>query len=173
MARAVIGEFAILESAAQEQLISETPPLPGLTFRLMLSIQPSFRNYISWTLFDSIAASEGIVRRTLWNRTFDGQRFTNPLLGLKHGWHTTPTISSQLATATSTELQELLLSNASLVPPPNYRGMVIDGVTWFLKWRGMFGNQLVSWNVLYDEQKQVGTWTRQLADVLEQFFTRN
>lgn len=167
-------EFAELEHNAQSLLMDERPPveMPSAECILLLSVQPTFDNCVSWAVFMDAGVSKFIARHTIWDKLFDQQRFFDPLKGLKHGWHTKPTTTICIGNVAGDELGELLRSAGALrIGQDNQRGIVIDGVGWFLKLPAIFGEQMLSWNFATSEIADLATWADQVRLLLERNFT--
>ncbi len=166
-------EFAELVRRTTESLMDETPPisLPNAVCELVVSVQPTFANRSSWAVFASGGDADFVVRMTTWDKTFDQRRFFDPLEGLKFGWHTAPTITTQIASLIQTELSELFERGRTFrSEPENQRGIVLDGVMWVLKWHAGLGDRLLSWNQGSAERQEIVRWTEQVAVVLERAF---
>src|SRR6187455_202590 len=91
-------EYAELQQKAYKFRVDQTLPASSTSLQMVfqLLIQPSFRNHISWTVFSEKANLTRIARQIIWDKAFDANRFLNPMEGLKHGWHTWPTTSTQV-----------------------------------------------------------------------------
>lgn len=169
------AEFAELRDKAERLLLDELPPAtnPGSMCKLLLSVQPTFHNDISWTVFETEKDDDLVIRYTIWDKVFDGRRFRDPMEGLKYGWHTTPTIKVQTRKVSQPELRRLIESGRSLSPPVyTGRGIVIDGGRWFLKLHGAFENRLLSWVLLQDRDQEFAQWIKQVQNSLQDYFER-
>lgn len=167
------SEFVELERKAQLLLMDEVPPVekPSAKCVLLLSVQPTFDNYVSWAVFTDMGVSKFIARHMIWDKLFDQQRFFDPLQGLKHGWHTKPTTTIRIGRVAGDDLGELLKSAGALrIGQANQRGIVLDGVGWFLKLPPIFGDQLLSWNAVTSEKADFAMWANQVRSLLESGF---
>jgi hypothetical protein len=164
------ADFVALASKAQQQLMDDTFPIdaPEVEWVLFLSLQPTFGNFVAWTVFSRAKRMNFLVRKRVWDRAFDGQRFFDPLAGLKYGWQTTPTITMQVPTLPRVALDKLLREGRALnIEPMAKRGIVIDGMERFLKLRGAFQGQFLSWNALPDGWEKLEQWVEKICRILD------
>ncbi|MEO8611504.1 MAG: hypothetical protein ABI690_26635 [Chloroflexota bacterium] len=103
-------KFEELRQKANKFLADRALPPSENTLELIFQmlVQPAFHNHISWTIFAEKSGSTRLARQVIWDKAFDGQRFYNPLEGLKHGWHTWPTTITQIAALDPTSFDLLL-----------------------------------------------------------------
>jgi hypothetical protein len=168
------GEFAELKQKAYEFLADKSlPPATNsleLVFQLLL--EPTFHNHVSWTIFSEKSGSTRLARQVTWDRAFDGRRFFNPLEGLKHGWHTWPTINTQLASLDPLLLDVLLEEGHKCIAwVEDYRGIVVDGLHCSLYMAGYFEDRVVKWNYKPDEGNEFISWAEKMQDLLMNVFS--
>src|SRR5262245_5781501 len=83
--------ITILESA---DVIEPRDPVRSLLPEIRLWHYPAFSAHKSWTIFKSRSQnSQSVVREVTWDFLADSVRLTDPLIGLKQGFHTNPSIS--------------------------------------------------------------------------------
>jgi hypothetical protein len=165
--------YVELENKARQLLLDEKPPkdMPDAVCDLLLSVQPTFENYVSWAVFANLKNDDLLVRYTIWDRLFDYRRFTNPMDGLKYGWHTIPTMTIRIVGTLPPDLRTLLEVSRSIHKEPNNnRGIVVDGIRFLLKIRGNFEDRLLSWNALGNYQDELAIWAEKMLRALEQVF---
>ena len=93
-------ELAHIRGLAQKYLedARSIPSAPKLEmYRLVLRLwsYPSFEDQLAWHVFRRVSpgGSSSVVRRVKWDQKADWQRLAgDPLLGLKAGFHATPTV---------------------------------------------------------------------------------
>ena len=167
------SEFQLLEKQALGILTDETEPNENYReLTIYISSSPSFSDYTSWLVFADVHETAFMLRRTVWRRTFDTQRFRDPLAGLRHGWNTEPTISVTLTELPSPKIADLLSSARSLDIPEIgldlrlKQGIVLDGTRWFAFVAHAFGNRSYTWSTVPPEWKPVVRWTEQATAFL-------
>jgi hypothetical protein len=68
-------------------------PIRKLQPQFCLWHYPAFSAHKSWTVFKSRSQhSQGVVREASWDILADSARLSDPLVGLKQGFHTNPTV---------------------------------------------------------------------------------
>src|SRR5215813_10975640 len=73
--------------------IEPRDPIRGLLPELRLWHYPAFSAHKSWTIFKPRSQnSQIVVREVTWDFLADSARLLDPLVGLKQGFHTNPTI---------------------------------------------------------------------------------
>ena len=164
-------------SAIAMSYLRGTDPIPSadplrdwrLVFRLWRF--PSFSLHKSWSVFklqrDRPLEDEWLVRQVTWDRPLDCSRFTDPLEGLRRGFHLSPaievrdrrldpvTISSRISVGRSIPI--------SIVAVPHSIG--VDGE--------IFGYedgyvQLQWWSVFPAEWSEFAKWTADTIEWLQQ-----
>ncbi|HEX2621226.1 MAG TPA: hypothetical protein VHL11_13795 [Phototrophicaceae bacterium] len=135
-----------------------------------ISMSPSFASHVSWTIFSDETATSFVLRRIEWNKPFDLQRFRNPMVGLKYGWHTAPAISSQIAELSQETIQTFIdeAQNMTISEPTN-RGITLDGTRWSIFVDKAFNNKVKSWNTEPPEWKALIEWTSRLIRFIDDF----
>ena len=168
------SEFQILEKQALGILTDETEPNEDYTEgSIYISSSPSFGDYTSWRVFADTHKTRFLLRRTVWQRIYDVQRFSDPLVGLKYGWNTDPTISVTIIELPSTRTAELLSRARSFeileigLDIRIKHAIVLDGTRWFVFVSNAFGNKSYLWNAVPPEWKPVVTWTEQTIAFLD------
>ena len=84
------GRRALEEAAQQEpqEVVRDLRPL------LRLWHYPAYFAHTSWTVFGPIGKSHTrLVRQVRWDRPHDMSRFSDPLEGVKQGFHAPPSVS--------------------------------------------------------------------------------
>lgn len=147
------NEYGLLWKKADQILMA------GLKHDFFLSVQPSFGNHISWSV-----SQDDVIHEVIWDKSFDSNRFFNPLAGLKHGWHTEPTIITRTIPI---DLQfNLLMEKGRKLKLPhediNIRGIVLDGISWILKFSGVG----VTWNVHVEAWLPLINWAESVYSFL-------
>lgn len=73
---------------------------------------PSFAPWRSWTIFSQKTAAaekqDMLVRQLTWDAPYDLHRLTDPMAGLREGFHTTPSIALSDVYVPANRLQSLL-----------------------------------------------------------------
>jgi hypothetical protein len=126
-----------------------------------LAIQPTFFDWITWTVH------RGLVRRVHWQYVFDGQRFSNPMMGLKHGFHITPTMHVAEYPVDVNRLERLIEEARQIdVPLDIQHPVTLDGEPWVLQVPGAFGDRQLKWNGTRVEWKPIIEWAYRLRFLL-------
>src|SRR5262245_5164078 len=74
--------------------IEPQDPIRNLPPQIRLWHYPAFSAHKSWTIFKSRSQnSQSVVREVTWDFLADNARLADPLVGLKQGFHTNPSIS--------------------------------------------------------------------------------
>jgi hypothetical protein len=135
-----------LEYAAQHEpveMIRELRPL------LRLWNYPAFFPYTSWTVFDPPDASRNrLVRQVQWDRPHDMLRFSDPLEGVRQGFHAPPSLRVNDAYIADGTLQQYLdeLSRLPIAVVGIAAPLVLDGeVAGLQVYEHFFGTQ-VQWS---------------------------
>src|SRR5262245_37055394 len=80
----------LLEGACR---IEPQDPVRNLPPQFRLWHYPAFSAHKSWTIFKSRSQnSQSVVREVTWDFPADSARLADPLVGLKQGFHTNPTV---------------------------------------------------------------------------------
>jgi hypothetical protein len=112
-----------------------------------------------------------LARQVIWNKNFDGPRFTNPMEGLKHGWHTWPTTTTQILTLDPGHFDSLFSQGIEYASsPPPQGSIVLDGERWTVYMPGYFDSQIVSWNGMSAQGKEFIAWAEKMADFFKGVF---
>lgn len=147
-------EYRLLKESAYAQLA-----IPAGV--IGLAIQPAFFDWATWTV------RRGMVRRVFWQHVFDGQRFTNPMTGLKHGFDPTPTIHVAEYPIDVQRLERLVEEVQRIdVPMGVKRLIVLDGEPWVLQVPGAFSDQQLEWNGMLSEWAPLIEWAHRLRMLL-------
>ena len=73
--------------------IEPQDPIRNLPPQIRLWHYPAFSAHKSWTIFKSRSQnSQSVVREVTWDFLADNARLADPLVGLKQGFHTNPTV---------------------------------------------------------------------------------
>jgi len=73
--------------------IEPQDPIRNLPPQFRLWHYPAFSAHKSWTIFKSRSQnSQSVVREVTWDFLADNARLDDPLVGLKQGFHTNPTV---------------------------------------------------------------------------------
>ena len=73
------SEFQLLEKQALGILTDETEPNDDFReLTIHISTSPSFSDYMSWFVFADAHETAFLLRKTVWQRVFDVQRFRDP-----------------------------------------------------------------------------------------------
>jgi hypothetical protein len=164
-------EFKQLEAKALAILSASMPPDDShLRSLIRLHVEPAFGNFTSWYVFADKEERTFILRKTVWQRPFDAQRFTHPMFGLKHGWHIAPTMDITRSVIAAEAMQALLAEARNmLAPDPNVRkGITLDGMPCSLFAAGAFDSNEYAWNAIAVPQgwAQMAAWVERLLVVL-------
>jgi hypothetical protein len=153
-------ELAELQDKALYALEHVNSPGWRMWMRFQLWTYPSFGNYKSWSVFTDSQNANTAVREVTWDNTSDGFRFTNPLEGLKKGWHTAPTILIKDAPLNKEELDSRLqFARAISTPVFANGGIGMDGTSYgFQMPIGSSGIRLKWWEEGPKEWSELTTW---------------
>jgi len=89
--------------------IEPRDPIRGLLPELRLWHYPAFSAHKSWTIFKSRSQnSQSVVREVAWDFPADSMRLTDPLIGLKEGFHTNPSVTVRDGKLLDDELSVLI-----------------------------------------------------------------
>lgn len=165
-------EFRFLQSKALAILSDATPPdvaHPSLIIRL--HVEPAFGDFASRYVFADDDETTFLLRKTVWQRPFDAQRFTQPLMGLKHGWHSEPTVSIAMKPLPASMIAALLReARAMSAPDPDTkRGVSLDGTPHSLYMAGAFGEHTYAWNAINVPQgwNDLAAWMQGAVEVMD------
>lgn len=162
-------EFAVVEQKANATLSDTTPPCENHPRLLIhISMSPAFGEFVSWLVFSDQNESAFVLRKIVWDQLFDRARFANPMEGLKHGWHQTPTISTAMMDLKSTLVHELLSDARKLnILDAVSAGITLDGVRWTVFVDGAFGNVPRTWNAEPKEWRELIDWCKKAVNQLD------
>jgi hypothetical protein len=158
--------FRELERRAHEELmlVGNQPSEAAQAFVFGLSVCPTFGNPVTWNVWDGVSQ---IVRQVIWNKLSDSERFSDPLAGLRQGWHTVPTIEAKVFPVERTVFDGLLTSIRQIrLPCYESTGIVLDGTSWRVKVAGCFDDQTVSWIGHDEEMREIRYWVLQVYELL-------
>lgn len=90
-------EWAELESKATDliehpDLLPKGEHLRGFVPRFRLWRYPAFESYQLWIVYQK-SDLQAVARKVMWDRIADMTRLSNPLEGLKKGFHTNPNLN--------------------------------------------------------------------------------
>ncbi len=172
-------EFAELERKALRALEEVgTPPTfsrpPQMVIQLWM--YPAFADYVSWTLFTDKDGLNPVVRQVTWNRHYDVRRFTDPLDGLREGWHTEPTMVTEDAPLAIDEFLERMEAGRKIRIPLLEGAKTrigLDGVRYGLQGLyGLSGWSLNWWEDGPEEWRELIKWAGEMRTYLSQAFAR-
>ncbi len=108
---------AELERRAQYALehpeaLEPVDALDHMLVTLRLWHYPAFFNHVSWSIFEPLRDEhdkrQPLVREVVWDRAHDLVRFSDPLEGVRQGFHSPPTLHVRDAVVSPREYQQLL-----------------------------------------------------------------
>ncbi len=167
------ADYILLENKARALLAAQdAPDNSHETLISFVSVMPSFENYSAWTVFSNQKETEFIARRTCWDRHFDSSRFSDPFMGLRYGWGTTPKIEATIeplrygeAVALLSDARAIKFLEATTKAP-----ITLDGTHWEVFVSGAFVNQRLSWNWRPPEWTAMIAWAQRWVDFLDSHF---
>jgi len=119
--------LALMDTAAE--MLEHPYSLPPLGDKLLFRIweYPSFDTFTTWAVLK--CGGGLLLRRVTWAQIRDRERFTDPMVGLRGGLHTSPDVEVTDFGFLEDEYKELL-QRLKLLPlsQPETTGWVIDGV---------------------------------------------
>lgn len=178
-------EFQVLESKAM-RLLENPDLLPKdalLKFYkpiLRLWIYPSFSPYKVWIFcepdFRTIKPDNLIIREIIWDRNEDSRRFTNPLEGLKKGFHTEPELLTK-SVEIEKQVFDKIFNELKQIPFPafaNYNKTIgIDGVRYGVETFDTTHRTNISWWSHYPEEWQgLIEWFEKTTNFLQEKFSK-
>jgi hypothetical protein len=168
------SEFAELRRNAHEILSGKpvTPITQGLELMLRVIIEPAFQNDVSLMIWHDPIETEYMAQKIIWDKSFDSNRFFNPLDGLKHGWHIVPTIRSQTALLDATAV-ELLIHEGRKIPSETVvqAPIITDGIRWSIYVPHHFDNRTLIWNSATQDENGLISWTEKIVMFLSDLFS--
>lgn len=168
-----------LQQRAMKALARPEDHPPRVSHRVLLRLweSPSFERPRSWALLSAFDSPSGLadepasLRTLTWDSTFDAQRFTDPLFGLKHGFSMSPTLVCQDQPLTDEQARTLLsgLEHGVIPVKPEGLGICLDGVRYGLEFcHGPFGVRLNWWGDLPKEWASLQRWYWQKREFIDQ-----
>ncbi len=157
--------------ALENMNIRDTYPRAHAVIQLWM--YPAFSDFVSWTVFADKDHTNPIVKQVIWNKLFDIQRFTDPLEGLKKGWHTAPIMSVEEALLRSDEFAARLKNGQSirvaLLTEKSPWGL--DGTSYGLWYKHFYADfRLKWWADGPQEWRELTTWASDMRTYLSQAF---
>ena len=121
--------------------------------RIMLRVwsYPAFFNHVSWSVFESHVDEAGkrqtLVREVMWDRTHDLARFSDPLEGVRQGFHSPPTLHVRDAAVPPREYRQLLRDiAANPIPLVQFQPIIgLDGEQFGIASEAGFNSARVEW----------------------------
>lgn len=113
-------EQAVLRTAALRALGHPEELAPRIPTRplLLLSHSPALSGPCrSWSVFEPHGDTPALLRRVTWDCVEDGYRLSDPLVGLRLGFHTRPTITLADAELSGPEMEVIRRGLAALRVP--------------------------------------------------------
>jgi hypothetical protein len=155
-------EIAQLQARAREALeqldqLEPRAPVQHLRQLLRLWHDPAFGNPTAWAVFEHVRLPSDrqghrlptwmMVREATWDRAHDGERFTNPLQGVREGFSAPPTIrvrdgriAQRSVTSWLREVRQLPIAILGLRGPVG-----LDGESWGIEVGDAFLQVRLQW----------------------------
>ena len=163
-------EFDELRSRAIQRL--ENPSLlPNSDnlkhFRPVLRLwnYPAFGNDTAWVFYKPLpqvnSQAPALIKKAVWNKKADQERFLQPMTGLKEGFHLTPTFDTASAEIDRPILSGLCESLSKIVIPPFVEDerIGVDGEHFGIETLGAFHSAKISWwSTFPEEWKEINQW---------------
>lgn len=147
---------------------------------LRLWIYPSFEPYEVWTFcepnFATIRPTNLKVINAVWDQNEDYRRLSDPLKGLKEGFHVEPQIDVRSIEITKKTFDEIFFELQKIQFPAfaNYRKSVgIDGIRYGVETFDFTHRTKISWWSVYPEEWQsLIDWFEKTTKFLESEFSK-
>lgn len=147
---------AELERRARQALehpeaIEPVGVLDRMHVTLRLWRYPAFFNHVAWSVFEPHANEAGkrqtLVREVVWDRAHDLARFSDPLEGVRQGFHSPPTLHLRDAAVSSRQYQRLLHDIATHpAPVVQFRSIIgLDGEQFGIASETGFNSARMEW----------------------------
>lgn len=146
---------------------------------LRLWIYPSFSPYKVWIFnepdFRTIKPNNIIIRQVIWDRNTDYQRLSNPLEGLKKGFHIEPNLEIKSVEIKKECFDEIFEELKQIQFPAfaNYGKTIgIDGISCGIETFDFTHTTNISWWSVYPKEWQnLVEWFEKTTDFLEDKFS--
>jgi hypothetical protein len=137
-----------------------------------VDFRDSFGDQIVWGLFSDAEESAFIVRRIHWHKAFDIQRFRDPMMGIKYGFHTDPTLTIQMASLDVDEISALLKEARDMVDVNFNKALPmssvnLDGRRWWVFVTDAFGWKAHMWTTDEPLIPEISNWTERLVQTID------
>jgi len=138
----------------------------------------SFSPWHSWTLFllwEGNDLHRAVAREVFWNMPADCHRLSDPLEGVRAGFHSQPTLSVRdVELSTSEVVSQIEAGRRIAVPLVSFRGgMGLDGTSWGLGIQeGLRALRLEWWENGPDAWAEATRWAGELRLFLQTAFDR-
>ncbi|HEX2906091.1 MAG TPA: hypothetical protein VHO69_04480 [Phototrophicaceae bacterium] len=167
------AEFRILEEKAHHALEYVATPKSAPPFWvLQFCAYPAFGDAHSYTIFAEKDYARPLLRHTHWKRVYDRQRFLDPMMGLREGWHTEPTLAVSEVALAEPSFAALMQKRQQIQIPSNdieTYGITIDGWRFSLQMSNFkAGFRLNWWGDGPPEWQELTGWARELEVFLSQ-----
>jgi hypothetical protein len=114
-----------------------------------------------------------IVKEIIWEQQKDSSRLHNPLVGLKEGFHTEPTIKLKKVEIEKDVLKNILDQLSKIQIPPFIEDEFLgrDGITFGVETLGIYQNAKIKWWSVYpDDWKYLAAWFEKTMTFLKEIF---
>jgi hypothetical protein len=171
-------EWEILEEKALRLLSKPDLLLKNESAQLLLRLwqYPAFDRYKVWAIYARRNNTEKfLVQRVIWDRRADGERFHDPLAGLRKGFHAEPKITTKIKEVDSAVITPFLKELAGIrVSPFVVRDELgVDGETFGIEFKKFAGNARFSWWChATTEWRELEGWFFKTKNFLDTQFTR-
>ena len=170
------SEFAELQTKALHALEHVDAPV---SFRrsyvaLQLWEYPAFAKYISWTIFTDKDGNM-VLKQMIWDRPDDTERFMDPIVGLKKGWHIEPTLTNSETSLDQSEIvRRITIANTIAIPLVGIKSTVrLDAVTYGLQIPASYNSfRLQWWCNGPEEWRELTTWAADMRTYLLEAFNK-
>jgi len=175
------AEFSELERRAIILLegadkIEPQVPIRGLLPEFCLWYYPAFSAHKSWTVFKSRSRnSQSVVREVTWDFPADSARLRDPLVGLKQGFHTNPTVVVRDGKLPDDEFSSLIEQGRRLnIPLIGIEQRVgLDGVIFGIELFGFDRVRLEWWRQGPKEWRALTDWVKKFRGFLSDQIERS
>lgn len=166
------AEFRLLEEKAHHALEYVATPKSAPPFWvLQLCAYPAFGDAHSYTIFAEKDYARPLLRHTHWKRVYDRQRFLDPMMGLREGWHTEPTLAVNDVTLAEPPFAALMKKGQQIHIPliGVETEFGLDGEHFSLQMPNFWGGfRLNWWGDGPPEWRELTAWVHELEAFLSQ-----
>lgn len=156
--------------------IEPQDPIRNLPHQFCLWHYPAFSIHKSWTIFESRSQnSQSVAREVTWDFPADSARLRNPLVGLKQGFYTNPTVVIRDGKLPDDEFSSLIEQGRGLNIPliGIEQGVGLDGVRSGIELFGLHRVRLEWWGEGPKEWRALTDWVKKFRDFLSDQIERS